>query len=165
MYYHYKHDWATAAEDKLLARVRAHAPQFCTSSYRLCLVYTGWVSLQMGWSSFLVRQGCGMGWEAREGEMKRVGGVEDRATGVGDGGGREFRHPQEMRERSSVWNKLPGWDVHHLLRELERNSTAAAGGLGTQQKFFLLTFCLPYYKAYESMIGPIAQSVLSYLLT
>jgi hypothetical protein len=43
-----------------------------------------------------------MGCEEREGEMKREGGAEDRATGVGDGGGREFRHPQEMRERSSV---------------------------------------------------------------
>ena len=31
--------------------------------------------------------------------------------------------------------------------------------------YFLLTFCLTYYKTYESMTGPIVQRVLSYLLT
>jgi hypothetical protein len=48
MYYNYKYVLSTETEDKSLARVRVYVPQFCTSSYRLSLVYTGSVSLPSG---------------------------------------------------------------------------------------------------------------------
>jgi len=118
-------------DTKSLARGRVYVPQFCTSSYRRSLVYTGWVSLPSG--VFVISGPAGV-WDGVRGERRRdEEGGGDRGSSDRSGWRRrdtmmEFRHPQEMRERSSVWNKLPGWDFHHLL-ELVRNSASAVGGL------------------------------------